>query len=321
MQAAEQDRIWGVVYGQAVGDALGLGTEFLSKDEVAQYYPNGLRAYDQIVQDAHRERWVSGDWTDDTDQMLCILDSLLEHRTLVVNDVAARLYEWAAEGGMGIGNTVAAVLSDPEFLNRPHAVARRVWEGTGRRAAANGAVMRTSILGVWERSSPEQVRRNAEDVCRITHYDPRCVASCVAVSLAIADLVQSRPVQEVLDLTHDRLESYHPGLGPWFEQVLDQPLEALDLDEGLNPGEDDRIGYTLKALGAGLWALAHAKSFAEGIDRIVHEGGDADTNAAVAGALLGARDGFASIPEVWVSGLAYEPQLRERVQRLLAISQ
>jgi ADP-ribosylglycohydrolase len=78
----------GVIYGQAIGDALGLGTEFLSKSEVSEYYPNGLRYYDQIVQDEHRCRWIIGDWTDDTDQMLCILDSLIENRQANILDVA-----------------------------------------------------------------------------------------------------------------------------------------------------------------------------------------------------------------------------------------
>ncbi len=320
MQAAVSDRIRGVLYGQAVGDALGLGTEFLSKTQVRQYYPHGLREFRQIVQDRHRRRWVRGDWTDDTDQMLCILDSLLEHRVVLVTDIAARLHQWAGGGGMGIGNTVAAVLTDPEFLTHPHGAARRVWEETGRRAAANGAVMRTSVLGVWELRSPERIRRNAEDVCRITHYDPRCVASCVVVSQAIAALVAAEPVGPVLAATAQVLESYQPGLRNWLEQVLAQPLEGLDLDEGLNPGEEDRIGYTLKALGAGMWALAHASSFAEGVDWIVHEGGDADTNAAVTGALLGARHGFSAIPPEWVAGLAYEMELRSRVEQLLAIS-
>ncbi|MFO0966749.1 MAG: ADP-ribosylglycohydrolase family protein [Gemmataceae bacterium] len=169
METALCDRIRGVLYGQAVGDALGLGTEFLSKAAVARYYPHGLRDFQQIVQDSHRARWTPGDWTDDTDQMLCILDSLLEHRAVNIPDIAARFHEWAFSGGMGIGATVAAVLSDPEFLARPQAVARRVWEESGRRGAANGAVMRTSVLGVWDMRSPESVRRNAEEVCRITH--------------------------------------------------------------------------------------------------------------------------------------------------------
>jgi len=319
MDAAARDRVRGVLYGQAVGDALGLGTEFLSRAEVAEYYPGGLRNFGQIVQDRHRSRWVRGDWTDDTDQMLCILDSLLEHRALVIPDIAARLHRWAFSGGMGIGETVAAVLCAPDFLAAPPAAVRRVWEAGGRRAAANGGVMRTSVLGVWDHSSPERIRRNAEDVCRITHYDPRCVASCVAVSLAVAALVAGAAVAQVVPSVAQVAESYHPGLQDWLRLVLEQPLEDLDLDEGLNTGEPNTIGYTLKALGAGLWAVSHAASFADGVLRIVHEGGDADTNAAVAGALLGARDGFSSIPAEWVGGLAAESELRSRAERLLVM--
>jgi ADP-ribosylglycohydrolase len=75
----------------------------------------------------------------------------------------------------------------------------------------------------------------------------------------------------------------------------------------------------LMALGAGVWAVTHASSFAEGVQRIVHEGGDADTNAAVAGALLGARYGFSVIPSEWVTGLVFESDLRSRSERLLGI--
>ena len=49
MNAATRDRIRGVLYGQAVGDALGLGTEFMSKAEVARHYPDGLDDYAQVI--------------------------------------------------------------------------------------------------------------------------------------------------------------------------------------------------------------------------------------------------------------------------------
>lgn len=69
-----QNKMLGCLYGQAIGDALGLGSEFMSKNDVAKNYPKGLTNYDQIVQDAHRCRWAKGAWTDDTDMMLCILE-------------------------------------------------------------------------------------------------------------------------------------------------------------------------------------------------------------------------------------------------------
>jgi len=59
----------------------------------------------------------------------------------------------------------------------------------------------------------------------------------------------------------------------------------------------------LKALSAGLWAYFNAPDFNTGILRVVNEGGDADSNACVAGSLLGAKYGFNSIPEKYVDGL------------------
>lgn len=42
----------GCLYGQAIGDALGLGSEGLFRDGVEGYYPKGLTKYEQIVPDA-----------------------------------------------------------------------------------------------------------------------------------------------------------------------------------------------------------------------------------------------------------------------------
>ena len=51
-----KERFRGTIFGQAIGDALGLSTEFMSKQEVGRFYPNGIEDYSQIVQDDHRRR-------------------------------------------------------------------------------------------------------------------------------------------------------------------------------------------------------------------------------------------------------------------------
>ena len=58
------DRLKGTIYGQAIGDALGLGTEFMTDEDMAWKYPNGIRHFREIFQDRHRKRWKIGDWTD-----------------------------------------------------------------------------------------------------------------------------------------------------------------------------------------------------------------------------------------------------------------
>ena len=68
------DKILGIIYGQALGDAVGLSTEFLQKNQVSHMYPEVAREVDPKVmpfpdyeQTGHSVRWTRGDWTDDTD--------------------------------------------------------------------------------------------------------------------------------------------------------------------------------------------------------------------------------------------------------------
>lgn len=82
------DRFKGVIYGQAIGDALGLGTEGMTDEDIAWKYPTGLQHYSQIYQDRHRKRWKIGDWTDDTDMMLCIADAVIEDKGVDFKDIA-----------------------------------------------------------------------------------------------------------------------------------------------------------------------------------------------------------------------------------------
>ena len=53
--------------------------------------------------------------------------------------------------------------------------------------------------------------------------------------------------------------------------------------------------------------------------KIVLSVGDADTNAAVAGAILGAKFGIDQIPEEWRNGLFYASMLHDKVQEFYAM--
>ena len=143
-----KERFLGTIFGQAIGDALGLSTEFMSKQEVDRFYPNGIEDYSQIVQDDHRRRWQRGDWTDDTDMMLCILDSFVACQKVDILDIARRFKEWMMNGGMGIGRHTYNVMALGDYTSNPQKAAEIIWKMGKKKAAANGAVMRTSVVGL-----------------------------------------------------------------------------------------------------------------------------------------------------------------------------
>ena len=83
-----KDKIYGTLFGQAIGDALGLGTEFMTKVEAQEKYPNGLKEYGQIIRDYHRAKFQLGRWSDDTDMMLCIANAMIEDKGIKLHTIA-----------------------------------------------------------------------------------------------------------------------------------------------------------------------------------------------------------------------------------------
>jgi len=305
------NKIRGTIYGQVIGDALGLGTEFMTKDEVTEYYPNGLTDYNQIVQDKHRSRWKKGAWTDDTDQFLCIMDSIIDKGKVDLLDIANNFYKWYKYKPMGIGHTTLKVLSLPQYTKYPQKAAHLVWKLKGKKIAPNGALMRNAIVGIWNYSNQAQVRKNSSEICKLTHYDQRCVDSCIIQSQIISAELEnggcdSNYLKELISILDPRIKSY-------LAENLTADITTLKL------GEKEGMGYTLKALSSALWAYTYAESFEQGLLAIINEGGDADTNGCIAASVLGAKFGFDSIPKKWINGVLGIEEIDNRINKLLEI--
>ena len=56
--------------------------------------------------------------------------------------------------------------------------------------------MRTSILGIHDFGDIDAVIANTKEACQVTHADPRCIASCVAVTTAVALMLQGKHSKE-----------------------------------------------------------------------------------------------------------------------------
>ena len=302
------DKIKGTIYGQAIGDALGLGTEGMTYENMAWKYANVITHYNDIFQDRHRKRWKIGDWTDDTDMMLCIADAVIEDKGVNYLHIVKKFLDWLNGEPMGIGAHTYHVLTFPEYKDKPFEASQMVWKMSKYQSAANGGLMRTSIVGLF----PKAVEECAANICRLTHYDPRCVGSCVIVSKLIHALVYGQLLPSYAQMIaegrifDDRIEEY-------IVLARQDDIDSLELQE------DNSMGYTLRTLAAGLWAYWHANSFKEGLLAVVRAGGDADTNAAVACAILGAKFGFKAIPTEYVEGLLYREQLDKVIDGIFEI--
>ena len=301
-----QNKMLGCLYGQAIGDALGLGSEFMSKNDVAKNYPKGLTNYDQIVQDAHRCRWAKGAWTDDTDMMLCILEGYKDGK-FSLNSIASNFKDWFDNEPMGIGSHTYKVLCMGDYVEQPEMCSKLWWDLSRQQSAANGALMRTSVVGLVKNN----VEKHTEDICKLTYYDPRCVGSCVIATSLIHNLVWNDK-QLSFDDINDIALKYDERILEW----VDIAYKSVDISL-LNLDETYSIGYTLRAFSAALWCYWHSHSFESGLISVVNEGGDADTNAAIACAILGAKFGYDAIPKYYIENLHKETFYRDKALQFI----
>lgn len=122
---------------------------------------------DQIIQDRHRCRWVKGAWTDDTDMMLCIM-SAFDGVEFNCRAVAQNFKDWFLGEPMGIGFHTYKVLCFADYVEKPEMCSKLWWNLSRQKSAANGALMRTSVVGL----ARHDIDKQAEQICKLTHYAP-----------------------------------------------------------------------------------------------------------------------------------------------------
>lgn len=328
------DRVRACLYGGAIGDSLGLRAEYKPAAEVGAMYPDGgPRTFEAVDRDVfgYREVWAPGQWSDDTDHALCVLDAYLEDPDAPFDQMAGafarNLLAWKERNPRGMGRHTRNVLEAPGYAGDPLRVAEAVWAEKPPPVPANGGGMRTSVVGLLRPYDVLWTISAAETFCRATHPGPECVASSVAVSVAVSRLVTGQGCLRAVQAAGACADEYDPSFRSW----MGKDVPELRLDEGLpvTPGVPVLVGHTYRTAGAGFYALLTAsrlrvlrtsarERFRACLESVIRAGGDTDTNGAVAGAMVGAYEGMDGIPEVLAQGLNPRAELDLRLAKLLA---
>ncbi len=311
----------GPLLGMAVGDALGTTYEFERIEQPE--YPTLATAPATDVVGGGPFGLEPGQITDDTQMAICIARSLTDKRELDMLDIATRYVAWY-QHAFDVGNQTSAALRAIEQGESVGTAGRKVWHSSGRRAAGNGSLMRTAPIGVFFAPTVKHaklgtlIEASLTDSL-ITHADPRCAIACAAFNAAIAAGLETpapNPAAQ-LELARAAIPLAARKLRELFDDnrddlaLIDAAVEDLqrDLDAATsdNPGVyrvdlDLRrmAGFVRVAFRLAFWHLVHTPSWRDAVVDIASRGGDADTNAAIAGALLGARDGVRAIPREWI---------------------
>lgn len=301
------DHFSGFIVGQCLGDALGFLVEGEAPLICAKYADDVVRP--GKLPRLARHGYAFGQYSDESQMARELMESYVVCGRFDPEDYARR---------------IALLFTEDRVVGHGHTTeeaARRLAAGTPWRhagtpapAAGNASAMRAGILGLLYGDVPDELIRLACEQSIITHADPRCSAGAVAMAGAVALAAGGAKLEgpAFLDPLRQWTQRVEPSLTSSLrrlEELLTQPptraAEAISRI-GLPPGVDSQWhgGISAFVVSSVLWALyaylKHPDDFIQAVALAIGAGGDVDTTAAMAGALVGARRGLAGIP----SGLA-----------------
>ena len=269
-------RAQGCLLGQLTGDALGSAVEFQTEARIARGHPNGVTQ----LTDGGTWNLIAGQPTDDSEMALALARSLVKESGFNARAVSAAYVGWRQSGPFDIGGTTASGI---ESL-----AAGRIASSDGQ---SNGALMRVSPIGVFAAGDPTLAARLASEDARLTHPHPVCRAASAAYAAAIAVGIAGAREEEMWAVAHA-----HAGSDFGGEEVRRRLLDARRIGPSDYQGQ---MGWVLTALQNAFHCLMSGTSFADAVCTTVARGGDTDTNAAICGALIGARQGRDAVPPQW----------------------
>ena len=289
----QNDSIAGAILGCALGDAIGLPYEGLSKRR-------GVR----LLGEPDRLRFVlrHGMVSDDTEHTCMVAESLCEcphDAEACARSLARRLRWWLLGVPAGIGfATLRAIL--------------RLWFGfspqrSGVFSAGNGPAMRSAILGAAI-DDLATLERFVHASTVITHSDPKAFHGAFAVAVAAWCAKRGLDSIDGFFWQYRSLPGYVRS-DEWDALLLrvEQSLtsgtstEAFAQEFGCAHGVSGYVYHTVP-ISLHCW-LTHPREFGKAVSAVIRCGGDTDTSGAIVGAIVGSGVGRAGIPRDWLARL------------------
>lgn len=298
-----RDRSRGALLGLALGEALGAGTR--GRALLAPAFPE--------LADTPREP-ASGSLGPATLSAIALAHALGGSGTYSVETAIIHHRQWL-ERSPEAPDVVRDALSNEHLRNWPHQAAHAAWIRSQKRPPDGLALARTVPLALHFSVDPHARAEAVQKDVRLTHADPRAVLAALALQGAIATAVHTAAESHLPIFAAAGAELVRGAalLGAVDRELIPEAHDAVrQLKEDLAAAEKpdpllygpelhlQRSGPNARlAVRLAFWELAHAPGLESGLLDVVNRGGEAGTHGAIAGALLGARFGEASVPARW----------------------
>jgi ADP-ribosylglycohydrolase len=274
-----------VLFGHALGDALGWPTEFLSLKQIKEEY--GAQGIQEPPNPAL--------YTDDTQMTVALTEGLLDVGLYAdldaqMNAVGRRFIEWRDTApSRAPGNTCLTGVKRFELGFN--------WRESGIAGSKGcGSAMRVVTLGYLYQHDTDKLIEMAKASGIITHGHPAAVAACVAaaylVKLALDGVHPREYLAAALDITN--------GISEEFDQVMYRVGQAHVASEEQCLRHIGQGWVGDEAVGLALWCVQRfPDNYVAVVRRGANTNGDSDSVACIAGGISAAYLGLDAIPQDW----------------------
>jgi len=270
--------------GVAVGDALGATTEFMTPGEIRVRYNVHRKIIGGGLLNLKR-----GQVTDDTQMSFCIARALCITGYWDLREIAEQFVAWLKSPPVDVGTTCRRGIRN-YMMTGDLAVSHDPW------GAGNGAVMRMAPVALFTLGSTAELTRCATEQAHLTHNNPLSDAACIAVGRMIHEALIRGEGAPLRTIARELVAAYPP-----FEFANYRGAHT---------------GYVVDTMTTVFHFLFTTASFEDCLVGVVNQGGDADTNGAIAGMIAGAFYGLNAIPRHWLRRL--DPEAREAAREYAA---
>ena len=285
------------VIGHAVGDALGVPVESMSREEIKADPVREMTGFGT--------HYVpEGSWSDNTSMEIALMQSVVDCKSFSYRDVMEKFCSWCQHDEFtATGHLVRISGACAKALNNygHHGLNPTECGGKDEYNDSNDSLMRIlpvafacDLRGYTGKDRYDLVR----SVSSLTNAHPICIMGCHIYVNFICHLLSGKSIMEAYAaIQADDYSQYDPEVQKHYARILKVNIARLDASQIVS---DDHIVHMLEAT---LWCLLNTMSYEEAVLKAVNLGEDTDTAGAVTGSMAGIAYGYDAIPERWISKL------------------
>lgn len=303
-------KIKSVLFGVAVGDALGVPVEYQNRETISKNPVTDMIGYGTY-------NLPAGTWSDDSSLAFCLAEALTQYFDL--NTIGQNFVKWYYENYWTPHGHVfdIGIATRQAILRLAQGEKPELAGGFEETDNGNGSLMRILPLLFYLLDKPINERYDiTKKVSSITHGHIRSIIACFYYLEFAKQIFEGKDKFEIyrnlqIEISnHLTSLSINPTEIAKFDRLLKDDISELD------ENEIQSSGYVLHTLEASIWCLLATDNYKEAVLKAVNLGSDTDTTGAVTGGLAGLLYGLDDIPKKWLQQIAKYNDIETLAERL-----